>query len=424
MPLRGDITTDVAVVGGGLTGLLTAYMLKKAGIETVVLERDRCAMGVTGNSTAKITAAHRLIYDKIAGKRSCDAARLYANKNNAAIEKYAEIVKNERIDCSFERLSAFVYACTQEELNQIKNENRLLLKTSIDSSVTNETELPFPIKGAIEYKNQAQFDPYRFACGISRGIEIYENTRVKGIEGHRLITDNGTVTAKKIILCTHYPIFSFRGAYFIKLRQEASYALAVRCESKLHGMYAGVDKKMPTFRRYKDMIIIGGEGHRTGKAHANVYSNMMQMARAYWSTVEPVYFWYAQDCVTTDGLPYIGEINKNTPYVLVASGYGKWGMTSAMVAAEVLLSKTAGLEHPLEKLLSPSRMPSLAGLTANAFFAAEGFVAIPKRTHVCTHMGCPLRWNPVEKTWDCPCHGSRFDRYGNVIESPAVERLK
>lgn len=424
MSLHGDITTDVAVVGGGLTGLLTAYMLKKSGIETVVLEKGQCAMGITGNSTAKITAAHRLVYDKIAEKRSCELARMYANANVAAIEKYADIVKNENIDCSFERMSAFVYACDEDELNQIKNENRILAKTEIIAELTNETELPFETKGAIEYKNQAQFDPYKFAMGISDGLEIYENTCVKSIEGHKLITDNGSVTAKKIILCTHYPIFNYRGAYFIKLRQEASYALAVRCDSELHGMYAGVNKKMPTFRRFDDMIIVGGEGHKTGNSRPDVYKKLFQTARSFRRESEPMYFWYAQDCMTTDGLPYIGEIDKKTPEILVATGYGKWGMTSAMLAAEILTDKVAGLGHPLDRLISPSRMPSLAGLIYNAFSAAGGYIKMPKKTRICSHMGCPLRWNPTQKTWDCPCHGSRFDVQGNPIESPAIKRLK
>lgn len=421
--LVGDIQTPVAIVGGGLCGILTSFHLKEMGIENVVLEAKRCGFGASGHSTAKITSQHRLIYDEISRTKLPSQAKFYFRENEKAIDEFENIIKKKKIDCDFERLSSFVYAENSDEMNQISNEMKTLHMWDVDARVLRECELPIKIEGALEFRRQAKFNPYKFIRALARELEVYENTPVLSMEDNILETPNGRVRAEKIMICTQYPIFNLRGGYFLKLQQRSSNVIELKDTPKISAMYSGVNPHSNTFRQCGETLFMGGVPEIAGQCARNSAIKMQRRAKEIFKDPSISGFWHTQDCVTGDNLPLVGRLHKKMPDVFVATGFNKWGMTTSMVAAKMLAKFAINSHHVLEDLLCPSRVSGVLKLSSFVLNTAKGYTLAPDSEKRCSHMKGPLKWNELEKTWDCPCHGSRFTPNGEIVNSPAIEPI-
>lgn len=418
--LKKDIKTDVLIIGGGMTGLLCAHMLSRAGIDYILLEAEKICGGVTEDTTAKITSQHGLIYHKLIRRFGSEGARLYLGANEKALAQYRRLCAELNISCDFENTDSYVYALSdrrklERELDALKLINAR--NKAVEFGLGETPGLPFATAGAVIFKNQAQFNPLKFISGIIDKLNIYENTPVRELKGMTAVCDEGVVEAKNIIVATHFPFLNKHGSYFIKLYQSRSYVIALDNAPDVRGMYVDRSEKGISLRNYKDLLIIGGGSHRTGKKGGS-WQELREFAQRYYPQLREKYYWAAQDCMSLDGVPYIGRYSKNTPGLYVASGYNKWGMTSSMAAALILTDMIRGINNPYEKLFSPSRSVLRPQLALNA---AETTVNLLTPTAKrCPHLGCALKWNEAERTWDCPCHGSRFTEEGKLIDNPAT----
>ena len=413
--LEQSIKTDVLIIGGGMAGLLCAYFLKKAGISCILVEENQICSGVTGNTTAKITAQHGEIYCKLYSKFGAERTALYYKANADAIEEYKKLC--QKTDCDLEIRDSFLYRTDRVE----KLEKEMLALERIGAPVqwAEETELQFSVAGAICMPGQAQFHPLKFLSQTVQDLPIYENTAVKGFDGRSYQTDRGTVTADQTVVATHFPMWNKHGLYPVKLYQERSYVLALENTPPISGMYRDADPKGLSFRQAGEYLLLGGGSHRTGKKGEGWQESA---ARRYYPESKIAYRWATQDCMTLDGMPYIGRYSKNTPGLYVAAGFNKWGMSGSMVAAKMLADMIGGKESPYEELFSPSRGMLHPQLAVNGIEAVAHLLkpTAPR----CPHMGCALNWNSRERSWDCPCHGSRFSEDGKRLNNPATEDKK
>lgn len=409
--LHGDIKTDALVIGGGLCGILCAFMLKKAGIECVLVEADRICEGVTNSTTAKITFQHGLIYNKIIKKYGVETARAYYESQKNALEMMKKLASEGG---NVEICNSFVFSFNNR--NVIEEEVEALNKIGCNAEFCAETELPFKVAGAVKIENQAKFHPLKFAYSIAKELKIYENTKVFKIDGNTAITNDGKISAKKIILATHFPFINKHGAFFIKMYQHRSYVLALKNVPKIKDMYVDENINGLSFRSYGELLFLGGGSHRTGSKGGN-WTELEKTAKIYYPDAEKVSKWATQDCMTLDDIPYIGNYSKFTPDLYVATGFNKWGMTSSMISAMILTDLICGKSNEYEKVYSPSRTILHPQLAINMFESVKGLVTptVPR----CPHMGCALKYNKAEHSWDCPCHGSRFDESGKIINNPA-----
>ena len=415
--LRGDRKTDVLIIGGGMAGILCAWKLREAGVDCLLLEADRICGGVTAGTTAKITFQHGLCYDKMIREFGAEKARMYLDANRAALDGYRDLAA--RISCDFEEKDAYVYAPDSRE--KIERELAALDKIGYPAQFTDKLPLPFPVAGAVKFPRQAQFHPLKFAAALTRSLPIYEHTPVRQMMSHAALTDTGTVTAKKIIVATHFPFINKHGWYFIKLYQHRSYLLALENGPDVDGMYLGEAENGMSFRNYKNFLLIGGGDHRTGKKGGGWWE-LEKFAGVHYPASPVRYRWAAQDCMTLDGIPYIGQYGRSTQELYVATGFNKWGMTSSMTAAMLLTDRVLGIENPYAPVFSPTRTTLRPQLAVNLFEATANLMTFsPKR---CPHLGCALKWNPQEHSWDCPCHGSRFTARGKLLDNPATGNLK
>lgn len=415
--LQEDKETDVLIIGGGMAGILCAYMLTEAGVDCILVEANTICSGITKNTTAKITSQHGLVYNKIIREFPDETARLYLEANQFALDKYAEICSV--IDCDFEVKDSFVYSINNKKI--IDDEIKALGKIGYKAQFTKDLPLPFPVAGAVKFKNQAQFNPLKFTASIAKNLNIYEHTKVQQLTEHTALTPNGNIRAKKIIVATHFPTDNKHGSYFLKMYQHRSYVIALENAPDVRGMYVDEAEKGMSFRNYNNLLLIGGGDHRTGKKGGN-WKELRRFAGRYYPEAKEKYFWATQDCMTLDGIPYIGQYSKNTPDFYVATGFNKWGMTSSMVAASILTDLVIGKKNKYEKVFSPSRSILRPQLAINAFEAVSNLFCFTGKR--CPHMGCSLKWNKEEKTWDCPCHGSRFTEDGELIDNPATDDIK
>lgn len=415
--LQQDIKTNVLIIGGGLAGILCAYMLKQAGVEYTLVEADRICSGITKNTTAKITSQHGLIYDKLIRKFDTETARLYLQANEEALNKYKELCHN--IDCDFEIKDAYTY--TLEDNNKIEKELAALKEIGYVAQKEDNLSLPFSVVAAIKFPNQAQFNPLKFIASIVKELNIYERTTVRELIGTTAVTDYGKITADKIIVETHFPFINKHGSYFLKMYQHRSYVIALENAINVNGMYVDEAQKGMSFRNYENLLLIGGGDHRTGKKGGN-FEELESFAKQHYPNAPIKYRWATQDCMTLDGIPYIGRYSARTTNLYVATGFNKWGMTSSMVSAKLLCDLVQGKENPYEKVFSPSRTILRPQLGVNGFEAVVNLLTPTFKR--CPHLGCALKWNPVEHTWDCPCHGSRFTEEGQLIDNPATSDLK
>lgn len=455
--LQEDKSVDVAVIGGGITGILTARLLHDAGVEVAVVESSAVGDGQTQNTTAKITAQHGAIYDKLIQSHDVETAKLYAEANMQAIKDYEALICTKQIDCDFERTDAYLYAKT--DLPALQKEYDASKTVGLPVDMVVDTDLPFSTVSAIKMREQAQFHPLKFLYSVARGLRIYDNTSVIKVKENTIETSGGNIKAEMIIFACHFPFVNFPGLYFSRMHTDRSYVIALENADAPDGMYIGIEENTVSLRKYGELLLLGGGSHRTGENHTGgKYEYLRDLAAKWWPNSHEVAHWSAQDCMTTDSIPYIGQFSSAHKNWFVATGFNKWGMSSAMVAATVLRDTVCGHDNKYAKVFSPNRfstadIPQTVHDSAHAVrgISREIFV-IPKQTVSdmpighggvvtvdgkkagvykkseeevfvvdtrCPHLGCELSWNPDEKSWDCPCHGSRFDYQGNLINGPA-----
>lgn len=412
--LSGDTQTDVLIVGGGMAGILTAYMLGKSGTDYLLIEADEICSGVTGNTTAKITSQHGLIYGKLLDIFGSEYARLYWKANEEAIEKYRDLCRN--ILCDFEDKNNFIYSV--KGTDPLFKELDALKKLDIPATYVRKTMLPFETAGAIRFGNQAQFNPLGFVAEIAPKMNIREHTKATEFRGTTVVTDRGIIRAKKIIVATHFPIINKHGGYFLKMHQNRSYVIALENAQQVDGMYLDEAEGGFSFRNCGDLLLLGGGSHRTGKQGSG-WESLERFAEKYYPDSHIRYRWAAQDCITLDGSAYIGRYGKNTPDLLVATGFNKWGMTFSMISAMILCDAVHGNENKYARLFDPSRKLYLPQLAENIIESAVNIFTFSAPR--CPHLGCALKWNRYEHSWDCPCHGSRFSQNGKLLDNPATD---
>lgn len=446
--LEQNIETDICIIGGGITGISTAYYLAKEGKKVVVLEKDQIASKTSGGTTGKITSQHHLFYDYLIHSQNKEFAKLYLKANEKAIQNMENIVKNENIDCDFQRKSAYVWTQNLADLHRIQTEVEAVKSLGKNVKFREEIEILGKIEGAIEFENQAQFHPVKYVeglaqCILQNGGEIYENTKVENYEkngdGFILTAEaNGEerkISAKIIVVATRYPIFNVPGFYFLKMYQELEYGIAVETDVELQGMYVSCEVPTISFRGYeengKKYVLIVGNGHKTGeKVENNGFEILENFAKTYFPEKPIVYRWNAEDTIGLDKIPYIGAYSEVRENMYVATGFKKWGMSSSNVAANLITDKIMGRENPYEAIFNSTRFQPFKNHEEmkNMLKEAGENIIMPrlkgeKGKKYCAHLGCEVSWNDVTKTWDCPCHGSRYEADGKLIEGPSVHNL-
>lgn len=409
--LERDEKTDVLIIGGGIAGILTAYFLHQNGVKYILVEKDRICSGTTCNTTAKITFQHGLIYQKIL-RNSTEIAHKYLNANKVAFDKYAEMCRN--IKCNYEIKDNYVYSVSNRK--NLESEMNALHKIGYKSEFYENLPIPVKIAGAVKFPKQAQFNPLKFVSAIAVELNIYENTFVREMIGTTVITDKCKIKADKVIVATHFPFINKHGSYFLKLYQHRSYVVALENAPSVKGMYVDENHKGMSFRNYGDLLFVGGGGHRTGEKGGN-WNELHNFIKLHYPNAKEKYHWSAQDCMSLDGIPYIGNYSRNTPNLYTASGFNKWGMTGAMVSAMILSDIIIGRQNEYADIFSPSRNIIKPQLFINGGKAVKNLLTPTIKR--CSHMGCALKWNSAEHSWDCACHGSRFTDEGKVLDNPA-----
>lgn len=477
--LAERVDVDVVVIGGGIAGLTSALLLKRAGKTVAVIESKEILHGATGYTTAKVTSLHHLIYTDLIAKHGEERARLYGEAQEAALRFITETAETSGIECDLETHDAFTYTEDPSLEGEIRDEVEAAKRLGLPADFTRETDLPFDVAGAVRFTGQAQFHPRKFLVGIAGeiagdGSYIFERTRADGFDrsdGSVVVhTDRGDVAAPDVIVATHLPIFD-RGLFFAKAHPHRSYCITARQEKRLEGMYISIGGSTRSLRSapYGDesLLLVGGEGHKTGQDLHNedCYLRLQDYAAERFGATDFVHRWSTHDYKPLDRIPYIGRLSRAHEDVFVATGFGKWGMTNGVVAAMILSDQILGRQNPWAHVFDSKRITpqastkefisenanvakifvgdrvshpqktsaeelapgeggvvSVGGKKAAAFRDETG--ALHAFSHVCTHLGCHVRWNPAEKSFDCPCHGSRFDSHGKVIQGPAVKDLE
>ena len=415
--LNGDIKADVLVIGGGITGIITAYCLNKRGINCILVEKNRILNGVTAGTTGKITAQHGLIYSKLLKNEGLSVAEGYLRANLEAVEEYKKLCAE--IDCDFKICDNIVYSTNNKY--ELDEEISALEKMGYSANLSENLNLPFKNFGGVRFSKQAQFHPLKFLKEIAKEIKVFENTMVLDIVKNVAVTNKGKITAKKIIMATHFPFIDRYGAYFLKLYQNRSLAIAISGNYINDEMFVSSDDKGFSLRQYKDNLIIIGSSHRTGKNNAG-FRHLRNFASEYYCDFKERFSWAAQDCISLDNKAYIGVYSKLAPNLLVATGFNKWGITGSMVAAKLLCDLCEDRKNPYSEIFSPSRSILKPQLFINSFESATNLLnPFGKR---CAHLGCKLKWNKQERSWDCSCHGSRFDKNGNILNNPANKKIR
>jgi len=401
----GVVELDTVVVGGGIAGIMCAYMLSKSGHKVTLIEAHKILEGVTCGTTAKITALQANYKNIPTAKKR----RLYFQSQVEAVEGIARLAK----DCDFERVDSYVYGTKKE----IKKEAKVLKKFAPITAHAH-AQLPFGAYDCIKLKNQAQFNPIKFCYGLLGGFDIIEDCRIKKV-GRKLKTEDKVFKYKRLVIATGFPIVNIRGLYSFKMYKSSSYAVCTQAKQKIGALYNAIADDGLMYRDCADGIIIDGFGHRTGKWKCDKYFDKLSKERDF--------AWAANDCMTFDSVPYAGRLlrlRKRNVYVI--SGFGKWGMTNSYVCAKIVDDMINKRKNRYRRLYKPTRVLNIKVWPAflwNFLQDGLGLVAGLFSKHKCPHMGCRLKFNPNTKTYDCPCHGSRFTKKGDIIVSPAVDAL-
>ncbi len=409
-----NLQTDVLIVGGGFAGILCAYYLEQENIPYILVEKDCICAHTSGHTTAKLTVQHGLCYHKIQKAYGETAVRQYYSANLNALNEYKRLCKN--IDCDFTEKESAVYTRQASGQTNITAEYSLYQTLGIPSALSEGKHLPFPVVGAVTVKHQAQFHPLKFIYALARGLNIYEHTQVLRFDGMRAITNRGCIDAKRVVIATHFPFIDRSGLYFMKLYQQRSYVLALENAENVSGMYISSEENSLSFRNYENLLLLGGGGHKTGKQGGG-FAALEAFARKHYPNSRIQGRWATQDCMSLDGIPYIGRYSKNLPHFFVATGFNKWGMTQSLAAARILADMLAGRNNENAPVFAPSRSILKPQLFVNGLNSVGNLLMpLPRR---CTHLGCALHYNKQEHSWDCPCHGSRFSESGEILDNPA-----
>lgn len=515
-----NIETDICIIGGGITGISTAYYLTKENLKVTVLDMGKIGFQTTGNSTAKITSQHGLFYKYLKDSKGEDFARLYYDANEDAIKNIKKIVEKEKIQCDLECQSAYVLAANREEVQKVKDEVEVvrgfgghaeyLEREDIDKNLLILNPL-----AAIRFKNQAQFNSYKYTIELAKvcknlGANIYENTKVVDVRDEKdyyyLETEDGyKIKAKYLVITTKYPIINMPGFYFMKMYQSTSYGISIPVKEKLFdGMYitstnpkvslrmAKVDNNIikdvvdgnienyakqdkENRKRVKEkqnskidneyVLIVVGADHKTGEKTdlSNSYKKLENIAKQIYPQGKVENYWNTEDCITLDKIPYIGKYSNMWENAYVATGFNKWGITTSNIAANIITDMIIGRKNRYEDIFISTRVEpvknrqevgnmlketvsslvlkkfelpeseqaslkneegkiiEIEGEKVGAYKDKEGriYTIVPK----CAHLGCELSWNNLDKTWDCPCHGSRYDYTGKMLYGPTVRDL-
>ncbi|KQU72394.1 hypothetical protein ASC75_23700 [Aminobacter sp. DSM 101952] len=478
--LSSKIDLDVAIVGGGMVGLHCAYFLRGSKLEIGLFEARNLGQQATGKSTAKITSQHGAKYRSIVEDFGESNAVLYAQANQRAVVEISNIGKTLPTQPLVEARDAYIFARTEDEAQNLRQEVDVARRLGLPAQFVADAGLPFPTKGASKFSDQAQFDPYLYQTGIASmvqasGVRVFENSRIEDVEtGDPLVLRvNGiSVTARIVILATQIPIVA-DGYFFTRAFPMAHPIAAVPMPANLNldGMYLSASK--PSFsvraasRSNKEFLIVAGPEFQPGEqnAQANCVAELLEFIGQSLHAEEPTHLWINEDFRSMDGIPFIGQASARQPNLLVATGFGAWGITQGFVAGEMLASRILGIKHPCRELFDPARVKPIAGgpsfvsgnikaathlvgdryldhktVDADSIQPGEGGIVrsdgellavrrsadggLTAVSAICTHVGCVVDWNPVDRTWDCPCHGSRFDEEGEVLSGPAISRLE
>ena len=483
-PPAGDLSVDVAVIGGGMAGLSTAWELVREGREVAVLEAGRLAAGVTGRTTAKLSALHTLVYDRLRRTRGPEGARLYARSQTEAIRHAAEIVAELGVDCDWEEAAAFTYAEDADGVAELRAEAEAAREAGLDASFVTGTELPFPVAGAVKVVRQAQFHPRKYLLALAedlrrRGGTVYEDTRVVALtEGEPcvLTTDAGVkVRANDVVVATHYPVFD-RALLFTRLspRRELVVAGTIDASRAPRDMYITPEQHTRSVRSapYGDddgvrLLIVTGEHFTPGTADVDKrFARLAEWADDHFRGLTLTHRWATQDNDSTDSVPLVGPLHPGSRHTYVATGFGGWGLSGGIMAGRLISELMAGREVAWGGLYDPrrlgsvvregvsflkhqtqvarhfvgDRLPPLSGPAPEDLAPGDGAVMrvggnrcavhrdesgqLRAVSANCTHLGCVLAFNRAEQAWECPCHGSRFAPDGHILQGPAVRPLE
>jgi glycine/D-amino acid oxidase-like deaminating enzyme/nitrite reductase/ring-hydroxylating ferredoxin subunit len=474
--LDADRRTEVAVLGGGITGVLCAWFLVEAGLDVVVLEADVVGGGVTGHTTAKLSSLHRLMYADLVEARGEEIARAHGGANQAGIDAIERLAGELGIDCDFRRRDHVTYATSDEELGDVHEEVKAAQRLGLPAAFAAETALPFEVAGAVRFADQAELHPRRFVLGVlaelvRRGVPAFEHTPATSVhdgEPCEVRTPRATLRADRVVVATHFP-FLDRGLYFARMHPERSYSIAVSLAAPAPtGMFISAGSPTRSLRSHpvdgRELLIVGGEGHKVGQGGdtRERYAALERFAGEHFDVEAVEYRWSAQDNMPADGLPYIGPLWPLSSRLYTATGFRKWGLAQAPPAAELLRDLILDRPNPLRDVYDPRRLelrgaPSLIKENADVALhlvgdrvrkraaatddlaPGEGHVVSRRGRQVavarddagtlqavsarCTHLGCIVGFNAAERSWDCPCHGSRFGLDGRVLQGPAVSPL-
>lgn len=477
--LDKDINVDIAIIGGGMAGILCGYQLQKEGFNISILEAGNIVESTTAHTTAKLTSQHNLIYDKIKTTMGDEFAMQYAEANETAILEVKRIADENNIDCDYSSQSSYLYTKEDKYKKNIENEVNAANSLGIKAKLIDQITLPIKIKSGIVFENQAQFHPRKFLLAIAEkiknnGVNIYENTRATELneENDKYIinTSQGKkITADKVIIASHYPFYNKKGFYFSRIYVQRSYILGIKTKEKFPGgMYINAENPPRSLRSHPtqdgEIVLVVGENHKTGQSKdTNMhYKALFDFARDIFTVEDVPYRWSTEDCMTLDGVPYVGKFTPDTSNLYIATGFGKWGMTNSVASSMILRDLIVYGESHWKDVYNPSRKtiaasiktftveninfggqliggklskPSkdinvnrgegkileLDGEKVGAFRDDDGKLYLVNTT--CTHAGCELNWNSAERSWDCPCHSSRFTYKGDILKGPATKPL-
>jgi glycine/D-amino acid oxidase-like deaminating enzyme len=442
--LKGQASADVAVIGGGMAGLQTTLLLKRAGMTVVLLESRALGSGVSGFTTAKITALHGVAYAPLRSSLGAERAALYADANQTALKAMVTVIDDEGIACDLREDVAVTYAESAEERRQIEEEAEAARQAGLPVEFADDLPLPFPTLGGVTLAGQARFHPRRYLLALAErvngeGSAIYERSPVVELDDQAMTvrTAEGSVAAGAVVIATHAPIFD-HGPLLARAMPRRSYALAVRLPNGQleRGMYISAGQDYHSIRPHDgqdgSFLILGGQPHRTGEGGDTVqrYAALERWSREHFAFDTVDYRWSTHDQFTLDRVPFIGRFRPGQDKVLVATGFKGWGMTHSMVAAIMLRDRLLGRSNPWSELYDPWRgnIKASAGpfmrQAADTVKHLVGDKVVKRKNPSCTHMGCTLQPNEAEESWDCPCHGSRFSMRGAVLVAPAIKPLK
>jgi glycine/D-amino acid oxidase-like deaminating enzyme/nitrite reductase/ring-hydroxylating ferredoxin subunit len=478
--LDRDLEVDVAVVGGGITGIVTALLLAKEGRDVAVLEAGRIGGGTTGHTTGKITALHGLVYDELTSKFGRSGAATYAAAQERGLQIVRELVAEHGIDCDLRDQAAYTYAADAEQVSDVEQEAAAAREAGLAAELVADVPLPYPVEKAVRLSGGADFHARKFVLGaadalLAAGGAIFEQTPIVTLRergGPCLETEGGLmVKAQHIVVATLMPVFD-RAVYWSRLTAKRSYAIACRINGEVpSGMHITAGEPTRSIRGIvagdEELLMVGGEGHNTGEDDdtRERYGALEEFARKHWDVAEVTHRWSAHDLQPADGIPYIGRYTPVSKRVWTAAGFRKWGFTNGPFAAELLTALIQGRDHEWAAFFDPYRftpLRSAKGVASEVLKDGRHFVgdrlrgadadsvdevpagearlvrigaklvgayrdddgAVHAVNPTCTHVGCRLGWNTAERSWDCPCHGSRFAPDGTVLQGPATAPLE